>query len=68
MNHWTRKLADVGKVILYRASHQENRLLTIKRMEEEIQRLKSEYESEERRIEAELSGEWSEDEIKLAKL
>lgn len=67
MKHWTRKLNDVGKVILYRATDQENRLLTIKRMEEEIERLKNEYDAEEWRIEVQLRGEWTEDEIRFAK-
>lgn len=67
VKHWARNLNDVGKVILYHATDQENRLLTIKRMKDEIVRLEKDYEDNEKRILAILEGEWTAEEISQAK-
>lgn len=68
MKHWSRNLPELTNPVISFAERQENILLTIKRMEQAIKELQSDYDMYEIIIHDFVLQKWSSDEIDNAKM
>lgn len=66
--HWTKHLVWAGKAVKYLGDDQESLKMRIERMTNELAKLNKEYDDNEYHIRQFVSTDWSEDEIKEAKL
>lgn len=66
--HWTKHLAWAGKAVKYLGDDQESLKMRIERLKDELEKLNKEYDANEHHIRQFVSTDWTEEEIKEAKL